>query len=34
MIADILLTIIYAAYILLWFIGCGFVTFAFLEKTT
>lgn len=34
MIAAILLTIIYVAYILLWFIGCCFVTFAFLEKTT
>lgn len=34
MIADILLTIIYIAYILLWFIGCGFVTFSFFDKIT
>ena len=33
MIAAILLTIIYVAYILLWFIGCGFATYSFMEAT-
>lgn len=32
MITDILLTIIYAVYILLWFIGCCFATFSIMEK--
>ena len=32
-IAAIILTIIYVAYILLWFIGCGFATFSFMEAT-
>lgn len=33
MIAAIILTIIYVVYILLWFIGCGFATYSFMEAT-
>lgn len=32
-ILDILLTIIYIVYILLWFIGCGFIVFSFMYIT-
>lgn len=33
-ISSLILSMLYIVYILLWFIGCGFVTMAFLEYTT
>lgn len=32
-IASIFLTLIYIVYILLWFMGCGFIIFSFMKKT-